>query len=161
MSDSDPPIEEEWTWLITARLHRAAARGNLLEIEKLLREGCGIDAFDEDLPRTPLHYAVIENQVEAVRRLIQAGANVNANDEARIGDTPLGRVAETCSFEIAKLLIDAGADPTIEGHMQLTALDHSQGRNDPEGMRVHNLLLDTARRLNPDWPRLSKFAQKS
>ena len=159
-SDNDPPIEDEWTWLRTERLHRAAATGDLLEIERLLQEGCNIDAFDEDLPRTPLHYAAIENQADAVQLLIRAGANVNANDPERIGDTPLGAVAGTCSFEIAKLLVDGGADPTIPGWMQLTALDRSEGRKDPEGLRVHNLLYDTARRLNPDWVRLAKFARQ-
>jgi ankyrin repeat protein len=160
-SENDPPIEDKWTWLRTERLHRAAAKGDLSKIERLLTEGYDIDAFDEDLPRTPLHYAAIENQADAVRRLIRAGANVNANDSARIGDTPLGAVADSCSLEIAKLLIDAGADPTISGWMQLTALDRSEGREDREGLRVYNLLYDTARRLNPDWPRLSKFTRKS
>ncbi len=46
--------------------------------------------------------------------LISRGANVNALDVARIGDTPLAHVAQTCSLKMAALLLDAGADPTLQ-----------------------------------------------
>jgi ankyrin repeat protein len=149
--------EDGWTWLKTERLHRAAAAGDLQQIRALLEQGCDINAFGEDLPHTPLHYAAIENRSDALRYLIEAGANVNANDEKRIGDTPLGRIADTCSFEVAEILVSAGADPTIPGWMGMTALDHSKRRSDPEGHKVHELLFETAKRLNPNWPRLQKF----
>jgi hypothetical protein len=69
---------------------------------------------------------------------------VNAHDESVIGNTVLGDVASNCSFEVAQILVAAGADPTIPGWMQLTALDKSQERKEPEGVRVHRLLEHTA-----------------
>src|SRR5215475_4347324 len=57
---------------------------------------------------TPLQYAVYENDVAEVRRLLKAGANVSLANN--YGATPMGRAAETGNAEIIKLLLDAGAD---------------------------------------------------
>ena len=143
-------------WYEKERLHRAASSGDVEEIKALLEEGLPINAFD-DLNRTPLHYAASEGHVAAVRYLIDAGADVNAHEEEKIGETPLGLVARNCSFEMAKTLIDAGADPTILGWMTLTALDRSAERKRPEGKRVHKLLVETVRRRKPNWSRLRKY----
>jgi hypothetical protein len=61
---------------------------------------------------------------------------------------------------MAKTLIDAGADPTIEGWMALTALDRSAERKGPESEKVHKLLVETAVRRNPNWPRLSEYLER-
>jgi hypothetical protein len=46
--------------------------------------------------------------------LLAGGANVNAHDEVKIGETTLSAVAAaTRSVEMAQLLVGAGADPTI------------------------------------------------
>ncbi len=69
---------------------------------------------------------------------------MNAHDERRIGETPLGNVAASCSYEMAKRLVDAGADPTIPGWMMLTALDRASTRKRPDGERVFKLLASVA-----------------
>ena len=143
-------------WYEKERLHRAASAGDIEEMKSLLEEGLPINAFD-DLNRTPLHYAAIGGHIEAVRYLIDVGADVNAHDEERIGETPLGQVAANCTFEMAKILVDAGADPTILGWMTNTALDRSAARKKPEGKRVHKLLVDTVKRRKPNWSRLPKY----
>jgi ankyrin repeat protein len=143
-------------WYEKERLHRAASAGDIEEMKSLLEEGLPINAFD-DLNRTPLHYAAIGGHIEAVRYLIDVGADVNAHDEERIGETPLGQVAANCAFEMAKILVDAGADPTILGWMTNTALDRSAARKKPEGKRVHKLLVDTVKRRKPNWSRLPKY----
>lgn len=148
-NEDDLSDDPDWAWLKHERLHRAAASGDIKLIESLLAEGCNINAFEQDLPLTPLHYAAMENKVDAMRCLLKAGADVNANDPDRIGNTPLAHVAESCSFEVAKLLVEAGADPTIPGWMQITALDRSARRSDSDAPKVHRLLLDAARRLSP------------
>jgi ankyrin repeat protein len=109
----------------------------------LLDGGYDINAFD-DLGKTPLHYAVESDRFEVARYLIDRGANVDAHDEARIGNTPLREVAGNCSLRIAQLLIDAGADPTIPGWMQLTALDKAERRQRGDGPKVYELLLRAA-----------------
>jgi ankyrin repeat protein len=143
-------------WYEKECLHRAASLGDLKEIKALLEEGFPTDAFD-DLSRTALHYAAIGGHIPAVRYLIDAGADVHAHEEERIGETPLGAVAANCTFDMAKILVEAGADPTILGWMKLTALDRSGERKRPEGERVHKLLVDTVKRRRPNWPRLRKY----
>lgn len=138
------------------RLHRAASLGDLEQIKAFLEEGLPMNAFD-DLNRTPLHCAVIGGHIAAVQYLIEAGADVNAHDEERIGETPLGEVAANCTFAMAKILIESGADPTILGWMTLTALDRSAERKRPEGKRVHELLVETVKRRKPNWPRLRNY----
>lgn len=138
------------------RLHHAASAGDIEQMKALLNEGLPINAFDS-LHRTPLHCAAISGQIEAVQYLISVGADVNAHDEANIGETPLGEVAANCTFDMAKMLIDAGADPTIPGWMANTALDSSAARKKPEGKRVHKLLVDTVKRRKPNWSRLQHY----
>ena len=51
------------------------------------------------------------------------------------------------SYEVAQLLVEAGADPRIPGWMQIAALDESSRREDSEGVRIHQLLIDAAAKL--------------
>jgi ankyrin repeat protein len=81
------------------------------------------------------------------RYLIACGADVNAHDEARIGETPLGAAAPGCSFEMAELLIEAGADPYITGWMGMTAVHRAKNRKDEDGQRVFDLLNEAAHRV--------------
>jgi ankyrin repeat protein len=127
-------------------LHFAAQDGDIAEVARLLNEGHQPNVFDE-LGKTPLHYAAERGHLDVMRLLLTSGADVNAHDERVIGDTVLRDVASNCSFEVAKILIDAGADPNIPGWMLLTALDKSEERKKPEGVRVHQLLLQVARRF--------------
>ena len=128
-------------------LHFAAQDGDLDEVRRLLSEGRDINAFD-DLGKTPLHYAVMKEHLEVARALIEHGADVNAHHEPTISNTPLSEVAGNCSLAMAKLLIDAGADPTIRGWMQLNAFDRAKGRKreDRDGPQVYELLLRAGRK---------------
>lgn len=99
----------------------AAANAGKVEIMKLLVEsGADLDASisvavvgvhgEMLLPSgsTALHTAVYGNRVEALRFLIEAGANPNAADER--GMTPLMGVN---GVNVAEELIEAGADPGL------------------------------------------------
>ncbi len=91
------------------RLHRAAQSGDMQEVEKWLAAKHRVNRFDS-LGKTPLHYAVSGGHLAVVNRLIEAGANVNANDERVIGNTPLSDNIGEMSFDMAQRLIEAGAD---------------------------------------------------
>jgi ankyrin repeat protein len=138
MADDDEWFERE-------RLHFAAQQGDLDEVRALVAKGADVNAFD-DLGMTPLHHAAKEERLEVARFLLEHGANVNAHHEASIGNTPLGEIAPNCSYDIAKLLVDAGADPTIPGWMGITALHSASERKQEEGRKVHQLLLDASKR---------------
>jgi ankyrin repeat protein len=126
-------------------LHFYAQEGEVQRVKELLEAGFNVNQFDE-LGKTALHYAAEAENIEIIQILLDAGADVNAYNESVAGNTPLRDVAGSCSLEVAKILIEAGADPTIPGWMQTTALHHAEQRKKPEGRKVYELLLKTARK---------------
>ena len=132
-------------WLEQERLHFAAGEGDLAAVQRLVSQGRDVNAKDSDLALTPLHYAAAGEHIDVVRFLIASGADVNSIDEATAGDTPLGHVAQGCSFAMAKTLLDAGANPLIPGWMQLTALHRAERRKRPDGRKVYELIRSVAR----------------
>lgn len=139
-------------------LHTAAEDGSL-EIVRLLLEAGGKSALDtfNYVSRTPLMWAAERGHFEVAQLLIAAGSNVNAIDEPRIGDTALHHIAKKASskssYEMIKLLVDAGADPTIRGWMWITALDKTRDRVEKkkrpsqEDRKILALLEETARKF--------------
>ena len=137
MSDDGGPDE---------RLHDAARAGNLNEVRRLIDEGCDVSGIDADLHQTPLHYAAEGEHLDVARILLERGADVDAHHVESIGETPLGLVAATCSVEMAELLVQHGADPTLPGWMQQTALSRAERRKKPEGRKVFELLKRAAQK---------------
>jgi ankyrin repeat protein len=128
------------------KLHYASQRGDLPAVQELLAKGGNPNHFDEG-GCTPLHYAAAAGHLKVVDALLAAGANVNARDDEAAGDTPIGYIAQNCSVQMAQVLIDAGADPTIPGSMQLTALHRAMKRKRGEGQDVYQLLRVAAAKL--------------
>jgi ankyrin repeat protein len=131
--------DDDCVWEDPYPLHTAAQSGDAALVQELLGKGVPPSDFD-DLGMTPLHYAAKEGHLPVMDLLLRAGAEVDAHDERTIGNTPLGDVAGDCSYEVAERLIAAGADPTVKGWMQLSALDGARKRKRPGGVRVRELL---------------------
>ena len=74
----------------------------LVGLEVVFRWGMGAEF-------SPMHMAVLNNDVAEVRRLAQQGKWVNAQG-GKYGDTPLGLAVAGRHREIAELLIASGAD---------------------------------------------------
>jgi len=132
--DSQDGLERE-------RLHFAAGKGDMALVKHLLAQGAPVNTFD-DLGKTPLHYAVAKNHLRVAKLLLAAGANIDATDESKAGNTPLGDVAGNCSLEVAEFLLNHGADPTIPGSMQLTALHRALQRKRGDGPAVVHRMLE-------------------
>ena len=91
-------------------------------IEMALKHGADIHATDKN-GVTALHHAVRFRSPEAVKTLIEHGANINQACR-RSGSTPLHRAVtqtgapgtagrQAAAIEIIRLLLSAGADPSI------------------------------------------------
>ena len=105
-------------------LHLVICKGQT-EIASMLIEAGegGIDRTD-GFALTPLHYAVIKENVEIVEALIGAKANLDPRDEK--GRTPLIYAVCMGNAETTKLLVDAGASTQIKSNDGETPSDALQ-----------------------------------
>ena len=107
-------------------------------IRELLESGADVHAADRN-GVTALHHAVRFRSPAAVSTLIEYGADVNRACR-KSGSTPLHRAVTATgapgtagrrveAVEIVRLLIRAGADPTIRNKLDKVPLDYAK---DPE-----------------------------
>ena len=137
-------------WFEAERLHRGAADGDIAEMKRLVSAGYSVSVFD-DLSHTPLHRAVEKEQYTAALWLLKHGAEVNANEEDRIGETALCIGAQGNYPEIVELLLRHGADPDISGWMGLTATMRAHDRKDEEGKKISELIERYRRKRKGGW----------
>ncbi|MEZ0345545.1 MAG: ankyrin repeat domain-containing protein [Infirmifilum sp.] len=92
-------------------LHKAASRGDLREVKRLLDSGADPNTRDWLSGETPLHKAAANGQFDIAKLLLDHGADPNAPD--KYGRTPLYHAAANGQFRVARLLLERGADPLI------------------------------------------------
>ena len=93
----------------TVSIWQAAITGNTAVIEQHAAAGTDLNANEDFGGNTPLHLAAIFGQLDAEKLLIQAGANLNSQNN--MGGTPLHMACYFCRPEIVELLLKSGADP--------------------------------------------------
>ena len=64
----------------------------------------------DDNGKVPLHYAVEQRNVDAIRALLRAGADPNAHTKNGYGSTPLHYAARQGNIDAMRVLLQAGAD---------------------------------------------------
>lgn len=116
---------------------RAAAQENEVETVKLLCEmGANVNVEGDD---TPLYCAAAQGHLEVVKILIDYGADVNKALKYT-GTTPLQIACNWEQYDVAKYLLEHGADPTIidnDGNSCLQAARHHGGNR-----KLEKLILD-------------------
>jgi ankyrin repeat protein len=90
-------------------LHAATAKGDLDAMRQALANGAKVSFPSPHMQDTPLHIAVLNEAVDAVHLLLDAGAEIHAQN--RDGRTPLHEAAYQKKPEIWNLLSERGADP--------------------------------------------------
>jgi hypothetical protein len=96
----------------------AAAHGNVKALEKFLAIGQELAAIHTELKYTALHAAADFGHRHIVEMMIKTGMSVNIRD-GRNGQTPLHFAGQSNRCEIARDLLDAGADRTIKSYKGL------------------------------------------
>jgi ankyrin repeat protein len=103
----------------TALLHAIEARYE--DVEKILLDHPNLDPHARGLNGiTALGSYVWRERTDAVKKLLERGANVNAQDND--GDAPLHGAAQNGNVELIDLLIDKGADPNLKNKLGGTPL---------------------------------------
>ena len=123
------PIMDIWT---------AASQGNLEAVKRHLAAGAEIDAtfVAPGIPAsgaTPLHLAVLSDQRAVAQYLIERRANLDARAKDEHGGTPLHWAAVLGRIEMARRLIEAGADMNAKDNHGFTPLDATNYDRESEG----------------------------
>ena len=111
-----------WIYVGDTPLHLAAAGYRVEIVRLLLAAGADPNSAENHRRSGPLHYAAdswmaragcrVDNQVETIRCLLDAGAKINAPDKN--GATPLHRAVRTRGAAAVKCLLEAGADASLK-----------------------------------------------
>lgn len=145
-------VNRKESWRGQTALMWAAAEGHAPVVELLVEFGADFRARSNG-GFTPLLFAVREGRMEVVRALLKAGADVNESLPARdrrrpgasttepasvrAGSSALHLAVSNAHFELAALLLDAGANPNADGpgwtalHTMTWVRKPGTGSNDP------------------------------
>ena len=127
----------------------AAAEGHVPVVDRLIKAGADIRARSSG-GFTPLLFAVRQGRAEVVKLLLKAGADVNdslpfhsrrprreGDNAMRTGASALHLAIMNAHFELAAILLDAGANPNAAGpgwtplHVITWVRKPGTGSNDP------------------------------
>jgi ankyrin repeat protein len=119
----------------------AAADGNTAVVEELVERGADMKARTKG-GFTPLLFAIREGRSDTVRALLKAGANVNEPWQAGrasgvAGISPMVLAVANAHYELAAMMLDAGADPNAAAqgwtalHQITWVRKPGRGDNDP------------------------------
>ena len=105
--------------LMAGDVANAARSGNIDALTRLLNSGAPVD---EPGAANPLHFAIMSGHDDAVRILLEHGADINA--DSALG-TPLNVAASRNRTSAATMLLSRGADPNAPGGRQERTPLHS------------------------------------
>lgn len=107
----------------TPFLCSAARNGKLDMIQWLLENGADIDAVSHDRGYSAVMDAVWKSNLPIVELLVNKGANLNFI--SRDGQTALILATGSENFDICRVLVENGADPTIKDRMGMSSIDYA------------------------------------
>ena len=115
-------------WTAQALLEASRWYTKTAEVKKLLEKGAPVD-WQNEVGQAPLHWASLSGNVGIVMLLIEHKADLNITDNQR--NTPLILAVASLRYStsdqnqmaIVRALVQAGADITTKGSLQMTAIE--------------------------------------
>lgn len=98
----------------------ASALDNSGWVAALISEGASVNRPGQ---WAPLHYAAASGSLKAVQMLLDAGADINA--KSANGTTPLMMAARENKAEVARYLLQKGADPSVVNQSEYNAAGYA------------------------------------
>ena len=130
---------------IQLNVFEAAATGQTARVRTLIKDDPAlVNSYSPD-GFTPLSLAVFFGHPETVDALLEAGAEINAASRETMKLTPLASAMATAQIQIAKTLIEHGANVNAKGASDLTPLHTAAARGNIEAA---TLLLDHGADIN-------------
>ena len=105
-------------------------------LDRLVQNNVEINGSDFD-GDTPLHFAVMNNNIEAVEYLLENGANTNVKNKD--GITPLHIAVKEKNYDITGRLLSAGADRNTKDIDGISALDIVKASNDVDLFKLFSI----------------------
>ena len=134
-------------------LGEAIFRGDVVEANRLIRDGATLDGHHPDSGSTPLMDAAFHGEKEILTLLLESGARVSHT--SRDGNTPLHTAAFLCRTESVRLLLERGASLEKRNHRRETPIDVVSSDWSEPLVRFYGVL-DKAGNLNLDMERIRK-----
>lgn len=123
-------------------LIQAVRSGNSASVDQAIAQGANLNAKDSSFGQTPVMWAAILGNKDIATKLLDAGADANAQNKE--GATAL-ILASTVDKDIVKALLQHGADVNITNKMNMTPLMFAAFAGNKE---IVNLLLDANAEIN-------------
>lgn len=117
-------------------LFEAAVLGNLPRAASLLDANAALlDSFSPD-GWTALHLAAFFNQLEMVELLLARSAKLDLKSKNNLNNTPLNAAVAANRVEIARRLLEKGADANAHQHGGITPLHEAAAAGNAEMVRL-------------------------
>lgn len=137
-------------------LHVSASLNDIRMIKLLVTAGADLEARAWDRELTPLHYAAEAANTEAVRTLLDCGAEVDSRSHSR--STPLYRAVRGGGLETVRVLLERGAGVSESTWDGFTPAHEAVTLGDPE---ILELLVSYGADITSASPGIGRFSSCS
>lgn len=112
-------------------LHRACQRGDVAEVEAILKAGKEFLNAEDNAGYQPLHEACLHGHLEVAKILIENGAQIDQPSKIE-QDTPLLDAVDNGHTEVVRYLLELGANPRKRNKQGQTAMDANESNRETE-----------------------------